>query len=130
ISSDVRLWARSVYEKCFQESMTESFEESFGLQYPHLGLTAWPFVIVPDENFHSFIADRHAFRQELANLVRNLARRPGASFHLIWSWLGSGKTHALHYMGHLCRSEHTGLLPIYTEFPRSPRGFVDLYASF
>jgi len=76
------------------------------------------------------MADRETFRKDIETLICHLARRPGASMHLVWSSVGSGKTHALHYMAHIARSKHQGLLPIYTEFPRSAKGFLDLYSNY
>jgi hypothetical protein len=105
------------------------------LLYPHLQLAKWPFQVVPDRTFCTFLADRHQVRKEVAELITGLSRRPASSIHLFWAWFGAGKTHTLFYLAN--RAKEMGakpltseLYPIYSEFPKSSRGFVDLYRSF
>ncbi len=73
------------------------------------------------------MADRSELRQEIESLLRRLARRPQSSIHLMWAWFGAGRTHALQYMCNLCRSSYSNLHPVYTEFPKKARGFLDIY---
>lgn len=100
------------------------------IKYPHLHLKEWPFRDVPDENFCSFIADRSELVSDIKNLLRNLSRRPTSSMHLMWAWFGAGKTHTLYHIEYLCKTSFKNLIPIYIEFPRSVKGFIDIYKSF
>lgn len=68
-------------------------------------------------------------------MLRGLSRREPSTIHVLWSWFGAGKTHSLFYMANqtatLDRASHPILLlPVYTEFPKGARGFLDLYRSF
>ena len=99
-------------------------------KYPHLQLVEWPFQTTPDQNFYTFMADRAQVKSDLRVILRSLSRRNTSTIHLIWSWYGAGKTHTLRHMEHMCLNEYTGLLPIYTEMPRSLRNFCDMYRSF
>ncbi|MCL0082438.1 hypothetical protein M1O14_01735 [Dehalococcoidia bacterium] len=97
------------------------------MKYPHLGLLEWPFRVVPDESFYSFMADREQLVSDIRTLLRNLSRRSASSMHLMWAWFGAGKTHTLRHMEYLCRNEFTNFVPIYMEFPKGVKSFVDLY---
>ena len=100
----------------------------------HLCLRRWPFVVVPDPAQCDFIADRKQFRDDLETLLRNLSRQNASSIHPIWSWFGAGKTHTLFYLSNRAARIHkegrSHLRTIYSEFPRNPRSFVDVYRSF
>ena len=102
--------------------------------YDHLRLQRWPFFVVPEPAHCDFIADRDRFRNDVDKLLRNLARQNVSSIHPIWSWFGAGKTHTLHYIANEAAKIHTRgashLAAIYSEFPRDPRSFVDVYKSF
>ena len=100
----------------------------------HLCLRRWPFFVVPDPKMCDFIADREQFRQDLEKLLRSLSRQDSSSIHPIWSWFGAGKTHTLYYLSNRAQHIHSQgkchLRTIYSEFPRDPRSFVDVYRSF
>jgi hypothetical protein len=52
---------------------------------------------------------------------------------VLWSWYGAGKTHSLYYLRNEAlayKNQPIRLIPIYTEFPKGARGFIDLYRSF
>ena len=102
--------------------------------FEHLGLRRWPFVVVPEPSLCNFIADRTQFRDDLEKLLRSLSRQSASSIHPIWSWFGAGKTHTLHYIANrvaeLPQHGNGHLRTIYSEFPRNPRSFVDVYKSF
>jgi len=100
------------------------------VKYPHLHLTDWPFRIVPDEMSCSFMADRAQLTNEVRTLLMGLSRQPISSMHLMWAWFGAGKTHTLKHIEYLCKKEFTGVIPIYMEFPKGIRNFLDLYKSF
>jgi hypothetical protein len=104
------------------------------MRYEHLGLTRWPFPVVPEPRFCDFIADRQELRQDVDGLLRALSRQDTSSIHLLWSWYGAGKTHTLHYLANraaqISKQGTSRLHTIYSEFPRSARSFVDLYRSF
>jgi serine/threonine protein kinase len=104
-------------------------------QFPHLALTRWPFPVVPDREYCKFMADRQELQAELKDLLRALSRRDTSSIHLFWAWFGAGKTHTLLYLAHLAeianqREVGTALLTVYSEFPKSVRGFLDVFRTF
>jgi len=100
------------------------------VKYPHLHLTDWPFRIVPDEISRSFMADRTNLASEIKTLLRGLSRQPASTMHLMWAWFGAGKTHTLKHIEYLCKAEFTGVIPIYMEFPKGIKSFLELYKSF
>ena len=104
-------------------------------RYPHLRLSQWPFPVVPDPCFCTFLAAREELDRDVNSLVQSLARRDNASIHIFWAWFGAGKTHTLHYLSHLARTAsqqggYNALYPVYTEFPKGTRSFVELYRAF
>lgn len=100
----------------------------------HLCLEKWPFMVVPDPASCDFIAGREQLRDDLEKLLRNLCRQNASSIHPIWSWFGSGKTHTLHYLSNrvaeIEKQNTSHVMTIYSEFPRNPRSFVDVYKGF
>lgn len=102
--------------------------------YDHLSLRRWPFYVVPEPSLCDFIADRERFRDDVEMLLRSLSRQNASSIHPIWSWFGAGKTHTLHYISNKAAQIHkqgtSHLATVYSEFPRNPRSFVDVYKSF
>ena len=102
--------------------------------FDHLCLQRWPFVVVPEPSFCTFIADRELFQEDIEKLLRNLSRQNASSIHPVWSWFGAGKTHTLYYLANRAAQIHnqgtSHLKTIYSEFPRNPRSFVDVYKSF
>ena len=107
--------------------------DKVGALYEHLGVWDWPFSIVPRPEHCTFIAGRPNLRQEIDSLVDSLARRDTSSIHVLWSWYGAGKTHTLYYLSNHALSRMNSpvrLIPVYTEFPKGARGFVDLYRAF
>jgi len=104
-------------------------------QFPHLALTRWPFPVVPDREYCRFMADRKELQTELKELLSILSRRDTSSFHLFWAWFGAGKTHTLLYLSHLAerasqKDNATTLITVYSEFPKSVRGFLDVFRAF
>lgn len=103
--------------------------------YPHMRLSRWPFPVVPDPRFCTFLAARPQLDQDVRDLIQRLTRRDTSTIHLFWAWFGAGKTHTLHYLSHKAReaSEKAGynaLYPVYTEFPKGIRSFVELFQAF
>jgi hypothetical protein len=102
--------------------------------YDHLKLTHWPFSVVPNRSLATFIADRQQLRSDVAGLLSALSRQDSSDIHLFWSWLGAGKTHTLYYLAHEAEKLTNDncpirLYPVYSEFPKSTRSFLDLYQS-
>jgi hypothetical protein len=85
---------------------------------------------VPDENSYRFMADRSKIADDIATLLRNLSRRSSSSMHFMWAWFGAGKTHTLRHIEYLCKSQYPSIVPIYIEFPKSAKGFIDIFKSF
>lgn len=115
----------------------EPKEETRGLaspggevRYPHLHLKEWPFQTVPDEIFTKIWADRREVLETVYQTLNNLSRRSPSTINLIWAWYGTGKSHTLKHMAHLCQSKFKNLLPVYTEFPKTVKSFLDLYVYF
>ena len=103
--------------------------------YDHLHVRDWPFSVVPRPDFCTYIAGRPQLDADIKELLRHLSRRDTSSIHVFWSWFGAGKTHSLHYLLNHAKalnlqSPPVGCFPVYTEFPRSVRSFVDLYKAF
>jgi len=103
-------------------------------RYAHLGLSRWPFPIVPEPDYCTFLAARSQLRTDVHEMVNALARRDTSSIQLFWAWFGAGKTHTLHYLKHYASqvSERNGnnrLITVYTEYPKGTRSFLDLYKS-
>lgn len=96
-------------------------------RYPHLHFREWPFWKVPDDTVSRFMADRKQVLEEVHLILRGLSRRDRSSIHPMWAWFGAGKSHTLRHICHLCRMNYPELLPVYTEFPRAPYSFIDLY---
>ncbi len=103
------------------------------MAYDHLGLVAWPFTVVPRPQLCDFLAGRAQLRDDIVALLRAWSRKDTSSIHILWSWLGAGKTHSLYYLMNESRTAddgtHVELLPVYSEFPKRARGFLDLYQS-
>jgi hypothetical protein len=100
--------------------------------FEHLGLSEWPFTVVPRPEFCTYIAGRPQLRDDIAFLLQSLSRRDTSSIHVFWSWLGAGKTHALYYFANEAKraSDEAApvlLHPVYTEFPKGASSFVDPY---
>jgi hypothetical protein len=108
--------------------------ESRLVPFEHLGLERWPFPVVPDRQFCTFIADRKQLNKDVNALVDTLARQDASSIHLLWSWFGAGKTHTLYYVANrsMATANSMGgrLHAVYSEFPKSPRTFLDVYRAF
>jgi len=100
------------------------------MNFSHLKLTDWPFQIVPDPRFYTFMADRSQVQTDIENLLRIMARRDQSSIHLVWAWFGSGKTHTMRHFCYLCRERMPAIQTVYTEFPKSVKSFLDLYKAF
>ncbi len=104
-------------------------------QYGHLGLTRWPFPVVPKRELCTFLADRRQLRTDIGDLLTALSRRDTSSIHLFWSWFGAGKTHTLFYLANAAdeiamQDGKNVLHTVYSEFPKAARSFLDLYRSF
>jgi hypothetical protein len=100
------------------------------VKYPHLKLIDWPFHTIPEDSYCTFIADRKQIKEDVSILLRNFSRRDFSTINVMWAWYGTGKTHTLKYISHKCRIEFPTFVPIYCEFPKETRSFLDLYQSF
>jgi hypothetical protein len=76
------------------------------------------------------MADRIQLTSEVKTLLKNLSRQPTSSIHLMWAWFGAGKTHTLKHIEYLCKNDFTSIIPIYVEFPKSSKNFLDVYRLF
>jgi len=48
----------------------------------------------------------------------------------MWAWFGAGKTHTLRHIEYLCKTSSTNIIPVYVEFPKSAKNFLDIYKAF
>jgi len=93
-----------------------------------LGLTDWPFGIIPDPEATLIWADRHELLNQIGRLLRRLTGTQDSSLHLLWADFGAGKTHTLLYLRQLAQSRYGGLMyPVYLTLPKDARSFVDIY---
>ncbi len=99
-------------------------------KYPHMHLAEWPFQTVPDERFTRIWADRRSVLEVVYQLLNGLSRKKPSTINLIWAWYGTGKSHTLKHMVHLCHEKFKTLLPVYTEYPKTVKSFLDLYVYF
>jgi hypothetical protein len=122
-SEDTRVYSERRPERGDVWGMTDFLE--------HLRLIAWPFSIVPRQQYCDYLAGRPQLTNDISALVRGWSRRDTSSIHLLWSWLGAGKTHSLFFLMKQCAAieeqSHIQLCPVYAEFPKRARGFLDLY---
>lgn len=100
--------------------------------FNHLHLRDWPFTVVPIPERCTYIAGRPQLDSDIDELLNSLSRRETSSMHVFWSWFGAGKTHSLYYLANRVNqmnneTQAVYCFPVYTEFPRSVRSFVDLY---
>ncbi len=95
--------------------------------YEHLNLKAWPFQVVPDEEFATIWAGRPQTRRQLELLLRKMQYVPKSGLHLLWANFGMGKTHTLLHMHHLCQQTEGRLIPIYAVMPKRAKGFLEVY---
>lgn len=103
-------------------------------EYAKLGLTRWPFPVVPQPEYCTFIAARDQLKSDVHQMVDALAQRDTSSIQLLWAWFGAGKTHTLHYLNHYAThisalGGNNRLFTVYTEFPKGAKSFLDLYKS-
>ena len=88
---------------------------------------------MPEQEFCDFIADRKRLGDDIERLISTLSRQDTSSIHIVWSWFGAGKTHALYYFANRANSgepDQRRLHAVYGEFPKAAKSFVDLYRSF
>lgn len=97
--------------------------------YTHLGLNRWPFPVVPEPDYCTFLAARSQVRMDVHEMVDALARRDTSSIQLFWAWFGAGKTHTVHYLSHYAAQAanakgNNRLITVYTEFPKGAKSPV------
>jgi hypothetical protein len=97
----------------------------------HLQLEDWPFQVVPDARSARIWGDREDVKRELAQLLRSYARTSASSVNLVWAYFGAGKTHFLRHFAYLMESQpDSHLASHYSVFPRSVKGYLDMYRVF
>jgi hypothetical protein len=100
-------------------------------KYPHLHLQDWPFQTVPDNRFWTFVADRKEVYSDILDILAKLSRKTVSTIFLMEAYFGFGKTHMLRHIEFLCTTNHDrNLVPIYSEFPKNAKSFLDLYHCF
>jgi len=100
------------------------------MHLPHLHLRDWPFTVVPKDEHCFFLADRVQVREDVAALFKHFARKDTSTIHVLWAYYGAGKTHTLKFISHTCRTQYKSFIPVYVEFPKDTRSFLDLYIAF
>ena len=98
--------------------------------FHHLGISRWPFRIVPDSESSRYWAGRSVLRAQIERLMWCWARSDQSTIHLMWADLGAGKSHTLRYIqSHLLDQPKSAMYPIYSVMPRELRTFLDVYRS-
>lgn len=125
----------AAHDRLLDRGSAESDRRQASTQFPHLALTRWPFPVVPDREYCRFMADRRELQAELTELLQTVSGRDTSSIHLFWAWFGAGKTHTLLYLANQAdlvnrRNEGLSLITVYSEFPTSVRGFLDVFRAF
>jgi hypothetical protein len=93
-----------------------------------LGLTHWPFALVPPEGVDLVWADRDELRHRVSRVMRSLTRSSAPTLHLLWADFGAGKTHTLRFIAQEASAERfPGVVAIYSALPKGSRHFVDIY---
>ncbi|MFP3880104.1 MAG: hypothetical protein ACLFVA_04030 [Dehalococcoidia bacterium] len=93
-----------------------------------LGLTDWPFGVIPDPEATLIWADRGELLNQITRLLRRLTGTQDSSLHLLWADFGAGKTHTLLYLRQLALSRYADLIyPVYFTLPKDARSFIDIY---
>jgi hypothetical protein len=93
-----------------------------------LGLTDWPFGIVPDPETTLIWADQHELLKQINTMLRRLEGTQDSSLHLLWADFGAGKTHTLLYLRQLALAEDSRLVyPVYVALPKDARSFIEMY---
>lgn len=100
------------------------------MNLPHLHLRDWPFTVVPKDEHCNFLADRIQVREDIGSMFRHLTRKDTSTIHILWAYYGAGKTHTLRFISHKCKAQQAKFIPVYVEFPKDTRSFLDLYISF
>lgn len=100
------------------------------MHLPHLHLRDWPFSVVPKDEHCFFLADRVQVREDVAALFRHFTRKDTSTIHVLWAYYGAGKTHTLKFISHSCKTQYSRFIPVYVEFPKDTRSFLDLYIAF
>lgn len=96
-------------------------------EYSRLNLNVWPFVLVPDEEYSLIWADRKELKQQVEYFLNSINKINLSTIRLMWAYVGSGKSHTLKYIKSICDSSIKQIVPIYIEFPKSAKSFVDVY---
>lgn len=92
-----------------------------------VGLTEWPFDLVPPTAASPKWYGRAEFRSELDRVVASWAFRRTSGIYLLWADFGAGKTHALRYIESVCNSNAPPALCVYTELPNGVSDFHGVF---
>ncbi len=93
-----------------------------------LGLTRWPFNVVPDPESDLIWADRKELLIQIQRTLRRISAYSPSTLHLLWAAFGAGKTHTLLFFKQLAvNNKNNQIFTIYTALPRGSRSFVDIY---
>lgn len=100
------------------------------MKFQYLKLIDWPFRVVPKDEYCNFIAGRKGVKEDVNNMLKNWSKKDLSTLNVIWAYYGAGKTHTLKYISNRSNKNFPFFIPIYMEFPKSVRSFMDLYYAF
>ena len=97
------------------------------LTLEQVGLTRWPFDVVPPNGPSTTWYGRPEFRETVHRIVKTWTFRRSSTAYLLWADFGAGKTHVLRYIQSLCESSATSALSVYTELPNNVSDFHGVF---
>jgi hypothetical protein len=92
-----------------------------------LGLSSWPFEIVPPTRPTQKWYGRSQFRSDLERIVQSWTFKPTSSIYLMWADFGAGKTHALRFLEAASGNTSAPALAVYAELPAETSDFHGVY---
>lgn len=92
-----------------------------------LGISSWPFDVVPPTSGTTRWTGRHDFKSNLDRVAGNWGFIPTSSIYLLWADFGAGKTHALRYMQGCADRNDPPAVTAYAEIPAGTTKFLDVY---
>jgi len=84
----------------------------------------WPFRVVPERS-PDLWADRRKFFENFHFLLKNSVERKRSMFHVVWGYIGAGKSHSLLHFKWLL--EKGNVVFIYSPLPKEMKRYGDLY---
>ena len=95
------------------------------LTLEQVGLSKWPFDVVPPTGPSSTWYGRPNFRETVHRIVKAWSFRSSSTAYLLWADFGAGKTHVLRYLQGRC--PEASALAVYAELPNHVSDFHGVF---